>query len=325
MTLPLGWLLLSETEARARIYDSLRSCDTKTIKKIAKIFYTNIEKEKPPKRIQVKKGVAPVLRRERPGRPPKNAPDDRELAMKLLFDEGKSFQDIAGVYGVTRERVRQIFKNRFTQTAKNNIARYNKVTNAKMERGLAQLEKRREREIFRYARLFGCTRDLVEEINGGPFLRGRVWNNGPASAYVLQKTSAASRGIEWDMTFPEWWSLWENSGKYVERGRGKKYAMARYGDSGAYEIGNVYICTGVQNTADQYIWHPDRRSNNPKKAPRYKKDGVYCHVGHSYAEHGRTYLKNGRAQRYCGECRRLRREQKKKDLPVPAFGAAVNE
>jgi hypothetical protein len=48
------------------------------------------------------------------------------------------------------------------------------------------------------------------------------------------------RGIEFKLTFEEWFCWWMDTGHYMERGREVgKYVMARKGDKGAYELGNI--------------------------------------------------------------------------------------
>jgi hypothetical protein len=70
-------------------------------------------------------------------------------------------------------------------------------------------------------------------------------------AYQGQKDSAKRRNIPFVLTFEEWWLVWESSGKWQERGLGSdQYCMARFGDTGAYEIGNVRIITGSENRAE---------------------------------------------------------------------------
>lgn len=70
----------------------------------------------------------------------------------------------------------------------------------------------------------------------------------PVVAYRKHAASAVPRGIEFKMTFSEWWSLWEPH--YEKRGRNVgQMVMCRTNDQGAYEIGNVRIDT-VQGNAD---------------------------------------------------------------------------
>jgi len=70
------------------------------------------------------------------------------------------------------------------------------------------------------------------------------------TAYSDQKSNARMRGIGFNISFEEWLDIWVSSGHLQDRGRGsKKYCMARIGDLGNYEIGNVYISTGRDNVS----------------------------------------------------------------------------
>lgn len=80
--------------------------------------------------------------------------------------------------------------------------------------------------------------------------------NSPLSKYRQQRTNARVRGIAWNFTFPEWWSVWQESGKWDQRGKGG-YVMARYGDGDTpYSKDTVYICTQSENSKDGYIVTP---------------------------------------------------------------------
>lgn len=66
-----------------------------------------------------------------------------------------------------------------------------------------------------------------------------------------QRGNAERRGIPFLLTFDQWLSIWTESGKLAERGRGsEKYCMSRIGDCGAYEVGNVFIQSGRNNISD---------------------------------------------------------------------------
>lgn len=72
------------------------------------------------------------------------------------------------------------------------------------------------------------------------------------SAYKTQRHQSLRRGIPFLLTIEEWWSIWEESGKWDARGcRKDQYVMARFGDAGAYEVGNVRICTVGENAIDR--------------------------------------------------------------------------
>ena len=69
--------------------------------------------------------------------------------------------------------------------------------------------------------------------------------------FQVQRMRAKNRGVGWEMTFPEWWSIWESSGRWEERGiRMGSYVMARTGDVGPYAVWNVRIDTARNNLSE---------------------------------------------------------------------------
>lgn len=81
---------------------------------------------------------------------------------------------------------------------------------------------------------------------------GETRDRTPLVAYCKQKRRAAQRGIEWELTFPQWWSIWDASGHWADRGKGQGFVMCRVGDVGAYAVGNVFIATGRQNSREAH-------------------------------------------------------------------------
>jgi len=71
-------------------------------------------------------------------------------------------------------------------------------------------------------------------------------------AFNTQKYHAEHyRNIGFDLTFEQWLDIWTESGHLEERGRRKgQYCMSRYGDTGAYEKGNVFIQPHSNNASD---------------------------------------------------------------------------
>ncbi len=70
-------------------------------------------------------------------------------------------------------------------------------------------------------------------------------------AYNVCIGNARQRDIAFLLTFDEWWSIWNASGKWEQRGARKgHYVMARLGDAGPYAVGNVRICTHAENNAE---------------------------------------------------------------------------
>lgn len=86
------------------------------------------------------------------------------------------------------------------------------------------------------AAIYGCTEDQFEALSAY------------SKSYQQQRKTALFRGISWNMTFPEWYSVWLESGHIDHRGTTLgSYCMARTGDVGPYEIGNVRITTVSDN------------------------------------------------------------------------------
>ena len=69
--------------------------------------------------------------------------------------------------------------------------------------------------------------------------------------YWNQKAQARLRGIDFTLTFEQWWDIWQQSGKWEQRGRKKdQYVMSRIGDNGGYTFGNVFIQSNADNNRD---------------------------------------------------------------------------
>lgn len=154
--------------------------------------------------------------------------DERNASIETMFRQGLTYQVIGEQFGLTRERVRQILAKRGVSASEGGVAFRCSV---KSERA------RLKREAY-YAAKYGLSFDDVKKY--------RV--SGLTRAFGRQKESAAQRGIAFNLTFAQWLSVWQASGKLEQRGRGKRaYCMSRISDKGGYEVGNVHIQTNEQN------------------------------------------------------------------------------
>ena len=82
--------------------------------------------------------------------------------------------------------------------------------------------------------------------------RTRRWLATPRGKYSLHKHNARMRGVEFTLTFDEWWSIWQKSGQWKRRGnRSGHYVMCRIMDEGPYAVGNVFIGTFNLNVCDR--------------------------------------------------------------------------
>lgn len=175
----------------------------------------------------------------RPGTGPSDA--ERTEAMAAMYRAGRTLQDIGEIYGISRERVRQVLTKYLGMNAEDGGYRLR----AKVRREKTQAEKD-ARCLQEYGYTFNEMRKIRRE-NKRMRESGVGYYRTPLGAFTSQKANAKARGIDWRLNFREWWAIWQASGKWDERGRGHGYMMCRFGDTGAYEVGNVYISTGVHN------------------------------------------------------------------------------
>ena len=86
-------------------------------------------------------------------------------------------------------------------------------------------------------------------------------------AYSHQKSNAKQRDVGFNLTFDEWKQIWVDSGEWERRGRGSdKYCMCRIGDSGAYEVGNVFIDQNCRNVSEGNKGKVDSPETRAKKS-----------------------------------------------------------
>jgi hypothetical protein len=166
----------------------------------------------------------------------------REIWMCCLFRAGKTLQEIGDMYNMTRERVRQLLKRHGLD--KNSGGMLVNTIEAKAKKA----KEAREKADNRCIRIYGCDKATFERLMCG-MRRSEIGS--PAEAWSSQRSNAKRRGIEWGLSFFEWMTIWNESGKWDQRGLGiGKYCMARKMDSGGYTADNVYITTCDDNVRD---------------------------------------------------------------------------
>jgi hypothetical protein len=73
----------------------------------------------------------------------------------------------------------------------------------------------------------------------------------PKGKYTAQKANARRREIPWDFTFETWWKVWQDSGRWEQRGtKGGQYVMSRLNDEGHYGPNNVFIQKQEDNSRE---------------------------------------------------------------------------
>lgn len=169
--------------------------------------------------------------------------------MIRMYRCGATLQEIGNRFSLTRERVRQIL-------AKAGLTRHEGgVAVRKTARYAAHVARLDARCIAKFGCTFAQRRELLG-IGKQMMATGISYERTPLGAFQMHRANAGRRGIEWNLTLWQWWTLWRDSGYWDKRGRGYGYCMARRGDKGPYAIGNVYFTTCAGNASDQYLWRP---------------------------------------------------------------------
>ena len=150
------------------------------------------------------------------------------------FCMGVTIPTLAKSHGISNQRISQILR-RFG-LCRNDGGQYARACKQEAQR----LDRSRMRIERRHLASYGCSAD------GAKWLGRSV-----RSAYLKQKRTASARGIDWQFDLLAWWKVWEESGKFDQRGR-SGYCMGRFGDVGPYAPSNVYICTTSQNIHDYW-------------------------------------------------------------------------
>lgn len=177
----------------------------------------------------------------------------RELICRL-YTHGKTLQEIGDIFGVSRERIRQLLRK--WGIAQDAGGRHIRAFVNQSEQNRKRLD-RRARRIAKMEQDLGCSEEEILRICGDKVTPWTARSHGelkhPGGIYINQRHNAQCRRIEWKLSLPEWWRIWQESGKWELRGRGRgKYVMARLGDRGPYAPGNVYIAEFCENVNDYY-------------------------------------------------------------------------
>ncbi len=107
----------------------------------------------------------------------------------------------------------------------------------------------------------------VTLVDAREYCRSRQLRD-PYRAFTAQRRGASERGIEWELTFDEWWSVWREY--FHMRGRGtNELCMGREKDSGPYAIGNVYLTTHLGNAMDYSKRIQGAKRRQEEKEERY--------------------------------------------------------
>lgn len=159
---------------------------------------------------------------------------EQHTQMAALYASGVTMFEIGRRYSLSKERIRQILASLGVSGGSGGAA-----VRRKLERSLAA-----EARAKKFFDKYGCTEEQFYTVKGSHHEGAKA----PLYAFFRQRIHARKRGIEWKLSFWEWWCIWDKSGKWDARGRcSDQYVMCRNGDVGAYEVGNVHIGTCNSN------------------------------------------------------------------------------
>lgn len=210
----------------------------------------------------------------------------REYAMIEEYKQGKTLAEIGSEYDITRERVRQLISKHgvkrqqgggFVRTTGNRIAKEKQRAEKKSAR------------VARWEKFFGCSWDMITAINGKPWVRTpKMRADCPCNAYYNQWHAAFYvRNVGWEINLVDWWRIWQESGHWEQRGRGKGYCMTRIGDTGPYHPDNVEIKTCGENFSESYYKHPASKRREKAIANRLAREAAFGSHGADMLAHAR--------------------------------------
>jgi hypothetical protein len=69
--------------------------------------------------------------------------------------------------------------------------------------------------------------------------------------WIQQRAAAKQRRVPFQLSYEEWFGIWQHSGRLRQRGIGTgRYVMGRAGDVGGYASSNVAIVRFEENVRD---------------------------------------------------------------------------
>lgn len=163
---------------------------------------------------------------------------ERNSLIIVAFLAGEAMPAIAKSYGMTRQGVQQVLK-------KNGYASKDGGASVRAAARIKKLKvDKLEKKDAYCGEKWGCSLaqwQLLRSMHPD-------FNLTPIARFIQHRSNVMKKKIEWSLTLWEWWRVWNESGKYPERGRGKdNYCMARVNDAGVYAVNNVEIRKVIDN------------------------------------------------------------------------------
>jgi predicted transcriptional regulator len=169
----------------------------------------------------------------------------RDLEMIAMYKAGDVLETIGARYGITRERVRQ-------RLAAHGITKKD-GGEAAQQRALAPIraEAKRLKEEERAARCLKQHGMTLDEYRAHIAKYGNERTKG-TPRYVFKNLRNTMRfgGVPWELSFADWWQIWQDSGKWGWHGRGRGYCLCRINCDLGFTKENVHIIRGDQRASE---------------------------------------------------------------------------
>lgn len=136
---------------------------------------------------------------------------------------GSTLREVGQRHQLTHERIRQILRAAGVNYA-HSMRRW-RTANRRAAK-LQQVEPL-------YQTRFGCSRAEYRALRTAENTR------------IYSRFKANNKHKGFALSFPDWWRLWQESGHWAERGRGRGYWMARIDRSKPITADNVVIRSGA--------------------------------------------------------------------------------
>lgn len=163
---------------------------------------------------------------------------ERNSLIIVAFLAGEAMPAIAKAYGMTRQGVQQVLK-KSGFTSKDGGASVRAAARIKK----LKVDSLQKKDVY-CGEKWGCTLEQWQLLRS----MHPDFNFTPIARYIQHRSNVMKKKVQWSLTLWEWWSIWNESGKYPERGRGKdNYCMARVNDEGVYIANNVEIRKVLDN------------------------------------------------------------------------------
>ena len=156
-----------------------------------------------------------------------------EQMINMFTVKHMTYQEIGDEYGLSRERVRQILSAEGITREQGGLSQR---TVKKHEKISAALETKTQKRVQKN---YGCTFEEYTEIN-----QGMSFYESPINWYRTKRRNSKDQNIKWELSLPDWWKIWMDSGKWDKRGRSKlEYVMTRRDLTKPFTKDNTIICT----------------------------------------------------------------------------------